>query len=419
MEGEGNRVSETAGQEKLWTKSFIVLTCVNFISALTFYLLMVKMTEYAYVTYHVSQSVAGGVLSSYIIGALLTRLFLGGRIDEWGARRSLFIGFAVNLVIAFVYIIPMGIVPLYVIRFIHGFGFALSSGAAASAAVMILPATRRGEGIGYFSMAQALATGIGPFVAIIITDLFESFTVLFAITGFGCVLAFLSLFLLKLPPAAEGRKRDKSAPKQKITLATFIQIAVLPLAGTLFVAYLGYAGVLSFMTLYTGEMGLTRAASFFFVVYALVILVSRPFTGRYVDRKGPNRIVYLAMALLVVGLLLMWRTASVAAEFGPMAGSVMLLAAAAFIGFGVGNTQSVVQAVIAKITPEDELGKANSTFFMAMDFGSGVGPVLIGLVIPLTGYAGSYFLLAILAAFGIVFYFLAFARRVTVKGSES
>ena len=412
-------MGEEAKREKLWTKSFIVLTCVNFVSALTFYLLMVKMTEYAYTTYNVSQSVAGGALSSYIIGALLTRLFLGGRIDEWGARKSLFLGFAVNAVMAFLYIIPMGIVPLYIVRFLHGFGFALSSGAAASAAVMILPAARRGEGIGYFSMAQALATGVGPFVAIVITNAFNSYTVLFAITGCGCVLAFLSLFLLKLPPAANGRPRDKSAPKQKITLATFIQFSVIPLAGTLLLAYLGYAGVLSFMTLYTSEIGLTNAASFFFVVYALVILFSRPFTGRYVDRKGPNRIVYCALVSLVIGLVLMWSAASVTSSFGAVAGSAVLLIAAAGIGFGVGNTQSVVQAVIAKITPENELGKANSTFFMSMDLGSGVGPVLIGLVIPFTGYAGSYLLLAVIAVIAIAYYFFSFARKVTVEGSES
>ena len=84
--------------------------------------------------------------------------------------------------------------------------------------------------------------------------------------------------------------------------------------------------------------------------------------------------------------------------------SALLLASAAFAGFGIGATQSIVQAVIARDTPPDEMGKANSTFFMSMDLGSGVGPVAIGAVIPLIGYSGSYLVLAVLAALAGVLY---------------
>ena len=70
----------------------------------------------------------------------------------------------------------------------------------------------------------------------------------------------------------------------------------------------------------------------------------------------------------------------------------------------IGATQSIVQAVIARDTPPTEMGKANSMFFMSMDLGSGVGPVLIGAVIPFIGYSASYLVLAAIAAFAAALY---------------
>jgi len=139
---------------------------------------------------------------------------------------------------------------------------------------------------------------------------------------------------------------------------------------------------------------LSDAVSLYFVVYAIVILVSRPPVGRRVDRKGENSTIYYCFASLVVGF--------VALAFA--VNGAVLLASAAFAGFGIGATQSIVQAVIVRDTPPTEMGKANSTFFMSMDLGSGVGPVLIGAVIPVIGYSASYLVLAVIAAFAAVLY---------------
>ena len=89
----------------------------------------------------------------------------------------------------------------------------------------------------------------------------------------------------------------------------------------------------------------------------------------------------------------------------------LLLASAAFIGFGIGATQSIIQAVIARDTPPDELGRANSTFMMSLDLGSGLGPVIIGFFIPLIGYSACYIALACVAVCSTVVYHLAHGRK--------
>ena len=407
MSHRGGSMDQGRGQ-KLWSRTFIVLMGVNFCSALSFYLVMVKITEYVMDTYGVSHSVAGLAITVYVIAALLTRLLFGGRIDVWGVKRALVVGSAVNAAAMLLYLVPMPFVPFMLVRVAHGFGFAIMSGSAAAGAALVIPRERYGEGIGYFSMMQALATGVGPFVAILITNVFDSYAAMFAIAGVIAVLALASLALLKMPersmgPRALAPETDAEArgPMARRGASSLVQWSVVPLASVLFLCYLGYAGVLSFVTLYASELHLDDAVSLYFMVYAIVILLTRPPVGRRVDRKGENSVIYWCFVSLAVGL--------VALAFA--LNGAMLLASAALVGFGIGATQSITQAVIARDTPEGELGRANSTFFMSMDLGSGVGPILIGSIIPFIGYRGSYLVLAGVAVLAGVVYHLVHGRR--------
>ena len=388
-------------QPKLWSRSLIVLMGINFCSALSFYLVMVKITQFAIDTYAVSSSVAGLTISVYVISALFSRMFFGGKIDEWGVKRSILIGSAVNAVAMALYLVPMGFVPLMLVRVIHGFGFAVMSGAAASGAALVLPPERYGEGIGYFSMMQALATGIGPFVAILLTSTFGGYTHMFAFAAAVALLALVSVPLLKIPSAAKPAKHiDGARQVRHHGIGSLIQLSVVPIASVLFLVYIGYAGILSFMAAYATERGLDAAAGLYFVVYALVVLVSRPPVGRRVDRLGENSTIYACLASLVVGFVILAFAVN----------GAMLLVSAAFVGFGIGATQSIVQAVIARDAPPAELGRANSTFFMSMDLGSGIGPVVIGAIIPVIGYSASYLVLAAVAACAIGVYHLVHGR---------
>ena len=388
--------------QKLWSRTFIVLMGVNFCSALSFYLIMVKITEFAMDTYGVSPSVAGMTLSAFVLAALLTRLLFGGRIDAWGVKRALFIGAAVNAASMVLYVFPLPFAALMAVRVAHGFGFAIMSGSAAAGAALVIPRERYGEGIGYFSMMQALATGVGPFVAILITNVFGGYEPMFVVAAVIAVLALASLVLLKLPPRVTETPVKHVAADAGKGRNSLIQWSVMPIAAVLFLCYLGYSGILSFVTLYADSLGLADAVSLYFVVYAVVILIARPPVGRSVDRKGENSVIYWCFVSLAVGL----------AVLALATNGVMLLASAALVGFGIGAVQSITQAIIARDTPPDELGRANSTFFMSMDLGSGVGPIVIGAVIPFIGYAGSYFVLAGVAVLAGVVYHVVHGRKV-------
>ena len=375
---------------------------LNFCSAMSFWLINVKIIQFAVDTYGVATSVAGLTITVYVISALFTRMFFGGRIDIWGIKRSVVIGSALNALGAILYLFPLGFVPLLVARVIHGFGFAIMSGAAAAGAALILPPERYGEGIGYFSMMQALATGIGPFAAIMLTNAFGTYYSMFVCAVVIAIAALLGLPLLNIPHEERAAKHVKMLQEvREKGVGAFVQMSVVPVATVLLLVYFCYAGIISFVASYASSRGLDEAVSFYFVVYAIVILISRPPVGRRIDRHGENSTIYFCLASLVVGFIILAFAAN----------GFLLLASAAFIGFGIGATQSIIQAVIARDAPVEEMGKANSTFFMSMDLGSGIGPIAIGALIAVIDYSSSYLVLAAVGVCAIIVYHFAHGRH--------
>ena len=374
---------------------------LNFCSAMSFWLLTVKFVQFSIDTYNVAESVAGFSISFYVISALFSRMLFGSRIDAWGVKRSIVIGAAINSVGTLLYLVPMGFVPLLCVRIFHGVGFAIMTGASAAGAALVIPPERYGEGIGYYSMMQALATGIGPFVAIMLTGMFGSYRSMFVCSAIVAAIALLATPLLSIPHQERAAKHIDIVHEVKDKgIGAFIQLSVVPIASVLFLVYVCYAGIISFVTSYAHMRGLDEAVSFYFVVYAAVILISRPPVGRRIDRHGENSTIYHCLAALVVGFVVLAFAVN----------GALLLSSAVLVGFGIGATQSIIQTVIARDAPDAELGKANSTFFMSMDLGSGLGPVMVGAAIPVIGYSASYLGLAALGVLAIVVYYFAHGR---------
>lgn len=360
----------------LWTKDFIVTALVNFFLILIFYLLMVTIAVYAVEEYNASASEAGLVTGIFILGALAGRLIIGRTIDKIGRKRTLIIGLVLFTLTTFFYFLNFGLSFLLLNRFLHGMTLGMASTAAGTIVAQIIPMRRKGEGIGYFSLSATLATAFGPFIGLMMSQ-YSSYEMIFSLClALGVVSLIVSLFL-SVPPITAPPITNKT---KGFKFSDYVEPKAVPIALVCLAIALCYSSVLSFINFYAMEENLVEAASYFFLVYALAILVSRPFTGRLMDLKGANFIMYPAFAVFAAGLFLLSLSSS----------STGLLVAGALIGFGFGNMQSTAQAVAVKLTPPHRMGLATSTFFISMDAGLGFGPYLLGFVIPLIGYSSLY-----------------------------
>ena len=390
---------ETVKQTKsqLWTKNFIIIAAANFFLYFVFYLLLVTMAVYAVDKYHVSESVAGLITGIFIIGTLVGRLFIGRMISSIGYKKVLYFGLTFFILTSLLYFIHAGIEILLVTRLLHGIALGVASTATGTIIAELIPNDRKGEGIGYFSMSITLATAIGPFFGLYMSS-HTSYQVIFGFCLALAIISFIISLFVKIPFAG---KPANVAERRKIKFSDFVEPRALPIAFIVIIVSLGYSSVLSFINFYAIEIGLVEVASFFFVVYAVAILVSRPFTGRLMDLKGENTVMYPAFILFGAGLLLLSFTAN----------SFSLLAAGVLIGLGFGNMQSITQAIVVKVTPPDRIGLATSTYYIALDAGLGFGPYLLGYLIPLTGYSSLYFMMGLMVFVTIVLYFFMHGKR--------
>lgn len=383
-------------KDRLWTKDFINTSIVNFALMMSQYLLLVTMAMYAAGEYNASVGMAGLVSSAFIIGSLIGRLFGGKHITAMGGKKMLMIGSVLIVILTASYLIPMGIYPLIVLRILHGAAMGYAMTATGTIIAQIIPPSRNGEGIGYFSMSVVLATAVGPLIGVSLIAAY-GFTSIFL---FSFVMAIISLVIgltVKAPPGQPSKSTDSG----KFKIMDFFEKRAMPISAVMFVMAFAYSGILSYVTAYAESISLIQAGSLYFTVYGITVLLSRPITGPLLDRKGANIVMYPAIIMFAIGLAVISQ-ASLTMAF---------LIAAALIGFGYGNIQSVTQALAIKVTPPERLGLANTTYFIALDLGLGFGPFLLGYIVPSLGYRGMYMTLAFVVLAGIIVYYFLHGRR--------
>ena len=386
-----------AVKEKLWTKEYIIIALVNFLTAMNFYLLMIIVSEYAINTFNASSVQAGFSASIFIIGAFVARIFAGKWLARVGYKKMLFAGIVASIILTLAYFGANGVFLLLIVRLLHGAAFGIISTSAATIVADIIPKERDGEGIGYYSLSHTLATAIGPFIGMFLSR-HGSYSVIFTACTVASAISLVTAPFLSLRKTELTEKQINDIREFK--LGNFVELRVIPVSLICLLIYLCYSSIVSFLSVYAKVINLTAAAGFFFIVYAIAVLVTRPAVGKLFDSKGENAVMYPAILIFAIGMF----------PFSHSYYGYVLLLAAALIGLGLGAIQSSTQAIAVKITPPHRLGLANSTYFMLCDIGMGIGPVLVGLMIPFLDYRGMYSVVAIIAFACIFLYFLLHGR---------
>lgn len=262
--------------------------------------------------------------------------------------------------------------------------------------VHIIPASRKGEGIGYFSLNTILATAIGPFLGILLVE-HTSFNFIFA----GCVvLGLISLVLALLVKIPEVVKATEPSRKSSFSLKSFVEPRALPISIVILVLAFCYSSVLTYMNFYAIELDLSKVASLFFIAYSIAILISRPFSGKLIDTMGPSYVMYPAIILFAIGMFMLSMAHS----------GVLFILASVLIGFGYGNIQSCCPAISIKSVPPEKIGLSTATFSIFLDLGLGFGPYLLGTVIGIITYSQMYAVLAIIVLISIILYTFIYAK---------
>ena len=389
-------------KERIWKKDFITVSVINSLVFLIHFLLMVTIASYAVDEFHASTSEAGLVAGIFIIGALFGRLATGRVIEDVGSKRILIVSTLFFIVTSASYFTAVNLFLLTTIRFLHGIVFGAASTATGTIVAQIIPHSRHGEGIGYYSMGAILAVALGPFVGVLLIQ-HEAFEMIFIVTSILAAVSFAISFAVSEPLG-----NDQANTVKSFQISNYLEFKAIPISIVILAIGFSYSGVLSFLSLYAKQIRLEEAASFYFLVFAVTISLSRPFSGRLFDLKGANFVVYPCLAIYAIGMLL----------FSQASQGITLLSAGVIIGLGYGNFISCAQAISIKAVPPHRLGLATSTFFIFVDLGFGVGPYVLGFLVPFTGFRGLYLTMVFVILATIVLYHFLHGRRVSFEQSR-
>ena len=377
--GEPLAEERVKGSEKIWTRDFVMICLANLCIFMGFQMTMPTIPLFVE-QLGGDDRLVGAVLGIFTFSALLVRPFAGKMLETKGRRFVFLIGLAIFAfsVGSFGFMGSIGL--LFLMRIVQGVGWGLSSTASGTIASDIIPAKRRGEGMGYYGLSGNLALALGPTLGLFLVTVLP-FQQLFLICSLLGILAMGMAMLIRY------RKVEKDPVSAMVAKRFDIyEISALQPSLLIFFISVTFGGIATFLPLYTAEKGIS-GIQWYFLLYALALMVTRLFSGRLYDRKGHRAIFVPSTLLIMTGMLLLaW-----------MPGEAVLYIAAVLYGMGFGSVQPALQAWSIEKTAPHRKAMANATYFSFFDLGVGIGAIIFGQIGYLFGYRSIY----ITAAFSI------------------
>lgn len=427
MEKRASKHDDSRGgspREQLWSTTFVLVV----VSTLCCFMVGqgLNSSTSVYVALYGGTTAYAGVLGAVFSGAAaVVRLLSGPLIDGRGRRIVMLVGFAALIVGTVGPLFTHDVAPFVVFRILQGAGFSAVTTASATAAADALPASRMGEGIGYYGLGQALSMSVGPALALALvsTDPPENlFIGVTAIAVVGLAMIFLCRYEKHpemLPEEAVYRRRleereseaartgDAEAleatgragaaeaaeasetttstaqsrmegqPRRESIASRIFEKHALPGTLPMIVLSPAFGFVIFFVGLYGASLGVGNAGLFYTLSAVSMILV-RLKSGAFMDRFAPIKILPFALACGLVAFAMLVACGTVL-DGTPVRDAVFNLSGIVY-GFCAGIALPLNQSVAVKNTPPERWGAANALFQLANDVGIGGACVIWGIV---------------------------------------
>ena len=376
--------------ERLWSPAFINYGVSSGIFYMTQYVLVAALPIILTAELGGTALDAGLAMTYFQIGTILCRPFAGRLIDGLDKRIILLISSALFFVIMELFNLTTSLQTIFVLRGLHGAIFALGTTVMAALAVVVLPASRKGEGINMFAVFSNIAMVLGPAIGLYALQAYGSSALYIFLTGMTALALILSN-IIRLP-------KELAKPKQKSSkgwhISQFIEKRSLPWALMgLFIGFT-YSGVLVFIPIELNSMGAGVWGSVFFALFALMIIISRPLVGKVYARFGLKFVIYPGVALFILGL----------SALGIVMTPIGIICTAPLLGLGYGAAQPAFQALAVQSAPIERAGVSTATYFLALDIAVGAGSVVLALIANALGYQYLYQITALIMVAALALY---------------
>jgi MFS family permease len=320
-----------------------------------------------------------GVLVGIFGGSsLVFRLIVGNILLKYSEKSIMMFGALLFAVTFLASIVLRPFWPFFAVRFFQGVAFAFIDTAALAFIIKVTPPVNRGRAISYFVLAPPFSQAIAPSFGMFIINRY-SFTVLFLICVGLSLCAFFFSWNVKV--------QETVAPDKNISMnnSTFLDLKIIAPSIMSFLQNFVWGGIIAFFPLYAIKCGITNPG-YFFSANAVMLVAGRALGGRILDAYSKEKIIqtFIFTSMVAVVILAFSKT----------------LPMFIFVGFlwGTGGAFLFPASMAYALDYAGSSGgTAVGTFRALADLGLAIGPVLMGIIIPFTGYQGMFLCLALIS----------------------
>lgn len=312
---------------------------------------------------------AGGAAMGMIAGLTnLTSMFcrpvVGNLADRISKYRLSTIGGILMLISCLGYVFASNTMIVVAARIINGVGFSCCSVCMSTWMSSLLPRDKIGSGMGLYGTVNALSMAISPVIGV---RLMKALGYRYA---FGAAAVFCALLLILVPLVHDkGMPTIKKDEGRKLSFAIFDK-KVIPIAFMMMLYGIPYFATQSFLVRYCEVRNLSVSFSLFFTIYAGFLLVLRLSLKSLFDRLPFGIFAVTGCCVELLGMVCM--------TF--LYNNWVMIAAAFCMAAGYGLMCSVCQSTALLLAGEGKRGLANSTYYLGLDLGMTLGPIIGGFL---------------------------------------
>lgn len=367
-------------ESKLWTGQFVILLLIGLIFFVGIQVLTAGFP--AYITDIKNNPAQGGLMTTvFMVAAILVRPIFGFILPKVNAKKLNVITLAVLAVLIALGLNQTSVGILLVLRALHGICFGILTTSFATIATNSMPASRMGEGVGFYGTATSSGSSFAPMLAIsILQGISYNFLIIFSVILI-VVTIVLTLMLKNKPKEAVAKQPVNMPETRDISFKEYVfdKNALLP-SSLVFFFSMTLGGVTSFLEPLGNEVNLAGTISLFFLVQGIFVILSKVSGGYVYDRFEHKSILYFSALCGIIGLYLL----------STLDSTPKLLLAGVFYGIAFGMVTLVLQTLTVSSVSKKKQGTANAMYLTFMDLGMALGSYFLGVLASHMGYRFIY-----------------------------
>lgn len=382
--------------DKMVTPSFCYILAANFLLYFAFYLILPILPFYLEEEFMVGKSMIGFVLSCYTLAALCIRPFSGYFLDTFARRPLYLVAYFIFAAIFAGYMFATVLTLFIALRVVHGLAFGMVTVAGNTILIDILPSSRRGEGVGYYGLANNIAMSFGPMIGLFMHES-VTYDVIFLCALLSCGLGILMAYMVKTPYKPPVKREPISLDRFFLVKGTLAGISLLLLS-------IPYGMTTTYVAMYADEIGIDVNSGLYFTFMAIGLAVSRLFSGRQVDKGRVTLVISLGMYLAAISFFLLAALKSLMA-WNHVFTSYLYIGIALSQGVAFGTMFPAFNTLFVNLAPNNQRGTATSTYLTSWDVGIGIGLMVGGSIAQrLGGFEYAYLFGACLTVISTLFF---------------